>query len=94
MAYLFCCYFDLVNLISAEVANLIQVRRTPDLFIPRKLHHPRKNEPHLRLKAKDLAAKRVGVRVLASLAGYANISTTQRYIDVNDDMKRQAVALI
>jgi integrase/recombinase XerD len=41
-----------------------------------------------------LAAKGVGVRVLASLAGHANISTTQRYIDVNDDMKRQAVALI
>jgi integrase/recombinase XerD len=41
-----------------------------------------------------LAAKGVGVRVLASLAGHANISTTQSYIDVNDDMKRQAVALI
>lgn len=41
-----------------------------------------------------LATKGVGVRVLASLAGHANISTTQRYIDVNDDMKRQAVALI
>jgi integrase/recombinase XerD len=41
-----------------------------------------------------LASKGVSVRVLASLAGHANISTTQRYIDVNDDMKRQAVALI
>ena len=41
-----------------------------------------------------LAAKGVGVRVLAALAGHANISTTQSYIDVNDDMKRQAVALI
>jgi integrase/recombinase XerD len=41
-----------------------------------------------------LASKGVGVRVLASLAGHANISTTQIYIDVNDDMKRQAVALI
>jgi integrase/recombinase XerD len=41
-----------------------------------------------------LAAKGVSVRVLASLAGHANISTTQKYIDVNDDMKRQAVALI
>jgi integrase/recombinase XerD len=41
-----------------------------------------------------LAAKGVGVRVLAALAGHANITTTQRYIDVNDDMKRQAVALI
>jgi integrase/recombinase XerD len=41
-----------------------------------------------------LASKGVSVRVLASLAGHANISTTQIYIDVNDDMKRQAVALI
>jgi integrase/recombinase XerD len=41
-----------------------------------------------------LASKGVSVRVLASLAGHANISTTQKYIDVNDDMKRQAVALI
>lgn len=41
-----------------------------------------------------LAAKGVSVRVLASLAGHANISTTQAYIDVNDDMKRQAVNLI
>jgi integrase/recombinase XerD len=41
-----------------------------------------------------LASKGVSVRVLASLAGHANISTTQRYIDVNDDMKRQAIALI
>lgn len=42
----------------------------------------------------SLAAKGVSVRVLASLAGHANIATTQAYIDVNDDMKRQAVALI
>ena len=41
-----------------------------------------------------LAAKGVSVRVLAALAGHAAISTTQKYIDVNDDMKRQAVALI
>ena len=41
-----------------------------------------------------LASKGVSVRVLASLAGHANISTTQRYIDVNDDMKRQAVELM
>ena len=41
-----------------------------------------------------LAAKGVSVRVLAALAGHANISTTQSYIDVNDDMKRQAVALL
>lgn len=40
-----------------------------------------------------LAAKGVGVRVLASLAGHANISTTQAYIDCNDEMKRSAVEL-
>lgn len=42
----------------------------------------------------NLASKGVGVRVLMSLAGHRNISTTQAYIDVNDDMKRHAVELI
>jgi integrase/recombinase XerD len=41
-----------------------------------------------------LASKGISVRVLASMAGHRNISTTQAYIDVNDDMKRQAVELI
>lgn len=41
-----------------------------------------------------LASRGVGVRVLASLAGHRSISTTQRYIDVNDEMKRAAVELI
>lgn len=41
-----------------------------------------------------LANKGVSVRVLASLAGHRSIATTQRYIDVNDEMKRQAVELI
>ncbi len=41
-----------------------------------------------------LAHKGVGVRVLASLAGHRSISTTQRYIDVNDDQKRAAVELV
>ena len=41
-----------------------------------------------------LASKGVGVRVLASLAGHRSIATTQRYIDVNDDMKRSAVELV
>ena len=41
----------------------------------------------------NLATQGVGVRVLASLAGHKNISTTQSYIDVNDDMKRKAVEL-
>jgi integrase/recombinase XerD len=34
------------------------------------------------------------VRVLMSLAGHRSISTTQAYIDVNDDMKRRAVELV
>ncbi len=42
----------------------------------------------------NLATKGVGVRVLMSLSGHKNISTTQAYIDVNDDMKRKAVELI
>ena len=42
----------------------------------------------------NLATKGVSVRVLMSLAGHKNISTTQAYIDVNDDMKRKAVELI
>ena len=40
-----------------------------------------------------LAAKGVGVRVLAELAAHASISTTQRYIDVNDEQLRAAVEL-
>ena len=41
----------------------------------------------------SLAAKGVSVFVLASLAGHRNIST-QRYITVNDDVKRSAVELV
>lgn len=41
-----------------------------------------------------LANKGIGVRVLASLAGHRSIAVTQRYIDVNDDMKRNAVELV
>jgi len=40
-----------------------------------------------------LASKGIGVRVLAALAGHRSISTTQAYIDVNDEMKRSAVEL-
>lgn len=42
----------------------------------------------------NLASKGISVRVLASLAGHKSIATTQRYIDVNDDMKRKAVELM
>ena len=41
----------------------------------------------------NLAAKGVGVRVLAELAAHASIATTQRYIDVNDEQMRRAVEL-
>ena len=42
----------------------------------------------------NLANKGIGVRVLASLAGHRSITVTQKYIDVNDDMKRNAVELV
>jgi integrase/recombinase XerD len=41
-----------------------------------------------------LANKGVGVRVLMALAGHRNMSTTQRYIDLNDEMMKAAVQLI
>ncbi|MBK6862485.1 MAG: site-specific integrase [Ideonella sp.] len=42
----------------------------------------------------NLAAQGVSVRVLAALAGHRSIQTTQRYIDVNDNMLRRAVELV
>jgi integrase/recombinase XerD len=41
-----------------------------------------------------LANKGVGVRLLAELAGHSNISTTQRYIDVNAEQLSEAVELL
>lgn len=41
-----------------------------------------------------LASKGVSVRVLAALAGHSSISTTQRYIDVNDNQLRAAIQLL
>ena len=41
-----------------------------------------------------LCQKGVSVRVLAEMAGHKSIQTTQRYIDVNDDMMRNAAELI
>src|SRR5450830_323822 len=38
----------------------------------------------------NFASKSVSVRVLAVLAGHSSISTTQRYIDVNDQQLRNA----
>ena len=42
----------------------------------------------------SLAAKGIGVRVLASLAGHRNLQVTMKYIDASDDMKRNAVELV
>ncbi len=42
----------------------------------------------------QLANKGVGVRVLASLAGHKSIAVTQKYIDINDEIKRNAIELI
>ncbi len=42
----------------------------------------------------NLASKGVGVRVLMALAGHKSISTTQIYIDCNDNQKRAAIELI
>ena len=40
------------------------------------------------------ASQGISVFVLASLAGHKSISTTQKYVSVNDDMKRRAVELV
>jgi integrase/recombinase XerD len=42
----------------------------------------------------SLASQGVSVFVLASLAGHKSIATTQRYVTVNDDVKRRAVELV
>lgn len=42
----------------------------------------------------NLADKGISVRVLAELAGHRSITTTQKYIEVNDEQKRRAVELV
>jgi integrase/recombinase XerD len=42
----------------------------------------------------QLASKGVGARVLQELAGHRHLTTTQRYIDISEAMKRNAVELI
>lgn len=42
----------------------------------------------------NLASKGVSVRVLMNLAGHRSISTTQGYIEINDNMLRSAVELV
>ena len=41
----------------------------------------------------NLAARGIGVRVLMGLAGHRAISSTQKYIEINDNMLRSAVEL-
>ncbi len=41
-----------------------------------------------------LASKGISARVLQELAGHKHLGTTQRYIDVNDDMLRKAVEVL
>ena len=42
----------------------------------------------------NLASKGVSARVLQDLAGHKHLSTTQQYIDINDEMKRKALELL
>ena len=42
----------------------------------------------------SLAQKGIGVRVLASIAGHKNIAVTQKYIDTNPEMCRNAMELL
>jgi integrase len=39
-------------------------------------------------------AKRVPLPVLQTLMGHADVKTTLRYIDVNEEDKREAIALV
>jgi integrase/recombinase XerD len=41
----------------------------------------------------NLANKGIGVRLLASLAGHKSVAVTMKYIDCNDEQKRNAVNL-
>ena len=41
-----------------------------------------------------LSAKGVSVRVIAELTNHKHISTTQKYIDVNDNMMKNAIELV
>jgi integrase/recombinase XerD len=47
-----------------------------------------------RIYITNLATRVVGVRTLMALAGHKAISSTQHYIDVNDETLRRAVELI
>jgi len=42
----------------------------------------------------NLASKGISIRVLASLAGHRSVNVTMKYLDANDNMKRNAVEMI
>ncbi len=42
----------------------------------------------------SLASKGISVRVLAAISGHKNISTTQRYIELNENLLRAAVEMV
>ena len=87
--------------LQTELANYLTTRhiKTPDIPF---FHQLYKNvgisggSSHSGRKffITTLANKGIGVRILASLAGHRSIAVTQRYIDVNDEQKRNAVELI
>ncbi len=60
----------------------------------RPLHLGRYDQGDVRLQVDVCGCRRLGVRMLAELAGYRSIAVTQKYIDVNDEMKRAAVELV
>jgi site-specific recombinase XerD len=75
----------LVQQRNATAAAYIRAQRSQGVHVTQRqtlVHHHR------------VASKGVGVRVLAELNGHRSIATTQRYIDVNDDMLRKAVELV
>jgi integrase/recombinase XerD len=42
----------------------------------------------------ELADKGINVRIVQALARHKHLSTTQRYIDINDNKLRAAIALL
>ena len=58
------------------------------------LRSTRKEITTLFICCNSLSQRGVSVFVLAELAGHRSIQTTQRYVTVNDEMKRNAAELI
>jgi len=55
---------------------------------------PAKGEYGRRSFISKLAHNGASPKVIMTLAGHKHMTTTQRYIDVNDEMLRQAVNLV